>query len=151
MEIQTARLTLHAASQDEMRRFIQAQTDPVLAAAYREMLQGCLDHPDAHLWHALWMIDRKDGPHVGELSFKGRNADGSVEIGYGITPPFRGRGYATEAVAAAVAWALGQPGVTRVEAETAPDNAPSLRVLEKCSFTPTGSTGEEGPRFVRLP
>ena len=70
-----------------MRRFIQAQTDPVLAAAYREMLQGCLTHPEAHLWHALWMIDRKDGPHVGELSFKGRNADGSVEIGYGITPP----------------------------------------------------------------
>jgi ribosomal-protein-alanine N-acetyltransferase len=151
MEIQTARLTLHAASQDEMRRFIQAQTDPNLAAAYREMLQGCLTHPEAHLWHALWMIDRKDGFHVGELSFKGHNPDGSVEIGYGITPPFRGRGYATEAVGAAVFWALRQPGVTRVEAETAPDNAASLRVLEKCSFIPTGSTGQEGPRFVRLP
>ena len=149
--IETARLTLHAASQEEMRRFIQAQTDPILAAAYREMLQGCLDHPEARLWHAIWMIERKDGTHVGELSFKGFNADGSVEIGYGISAPFRGHGYATEAVAAAVAWALRQPGVTRVEAETSPGNAASLRVLEKCAFTPSGATGEEGPRFVRLP
>ena len=151
MVIQTPRLTLHAASQEEMRRFIDAQTDPVLAAACREMLQGCLDHPEARLWHALWMIERQDGTHVGELSFKGFNPDGSVEIGYGITPPFRGRGYATEAVAAAVVWALRQPGVTRVEAETTPGNAASLRVLGKCAFTPTGATGEEGPRFVRLP
>ena len=149
--IETARLTLHAASQEEMRRFIDSQTDPVLAAAYREMLQGCLDHPEARLWHALWMIERKDGTHVGELSFKGFNADGSVEIGYGISAPFRGHGYATEAVAAAVAWALRQPGVTRVEAETSPGNAASLRVLEKCAFTPSGATGEEGPRFVRTP
>lgn len=149
--LETARLTLHAAPQEEMRRFIDSQTDPVLAAAYREMLQGCQGHPEARLWHTLWMIDRQDGTHVGELSFKGFNPDGSVEIGYGITSPFRGRGYATEAVSAAVAWALRQPSVTRVEAETSPGNAASLRVLEKCSFTPTGATGEEGPRFVRVP
>lgn len=35
-----------------------------------------------------------------------------------------------------------------VEAETAPDNKASQRVLEKCGFVPDGTTGEEGPRFV---
>ena len=151
MTLQTPRLTIHAATPDEMRRFIAAQTDAALATAYREMLQGCLDHPEHHAWHAIWMIERPDGTHVGELSFKGFNANGIVEIGYGIQEPFRGLGYATEAVAAAVAWALRQPGVTRVEAETSPANAASLRVLEKCAFLPSGTTGEEGPRFVRLP
>ena len=34
-----------------------------------------------------------------------------------------------------------------VEAETAPDNKASQRVLEKCGFVPDG-TGVEGPHFV---
>lgn len=45
-------------------------------------------------------------------------------------------------------WASGQPGVTRIEAETEPGNAASQRVLEKSGFVLTGTTGEEGPRFV---
>ena len=44
-------------------------------------------------------------------------------------------------------WALKQPDVIRVEAETEPDNLASQRVLEKCGFLPSGTVGEEGPRF----
>ena len=32
--------------------------------------------------------------------------------------------------------------------ETAPDNAASMRVLQKAGFVPTGAVGDEGPRFV---
>ena len=46
------------------------------------------------------------------------------------------------------AWALTQPCVSRVEAETAPDNRASQRLLAACGFVPTGTEGEEGPRFV---
>lgn len=42
----------------------------------------------------------------------------------------------------------GAAGVTAVEAETAPDNAASIRVLAKLGFQPTGTLGEEGPRFL---
>ncbi len=147
--METERLRIHIASQDEMQRYIEKQTDDVLIKAYKEMLQGCLDHPEQWEWYAIWMIEGKDGVHVGDLSFKGLSEDGSVEIGYGIEEAYRGRGYAAEAVEAAVIWALSQPGVTRVEAETEPENRASQRVLEKCGFTPSGITGEEGPRFVR--
>ena len=61
---------------------------------------------------------------------------------------FWGRGYATESAGAMCRWALAQPGVTAVEAETAPDNAASIRVLAKLGFQPTGTLGEEGPRFL---
>ena len=149
MVIKTERLMIHTASQDEMIRIIEKQTDEILEKAYREMLQGCLDHPDAWDWHASWIIERKNGSHVGDLSFKGLGADGSVEIGYGITEENRGNGYATEAVDAVVAWALSQPGVCRVEAETASENRASQRVLEKCGFVPSGIIGEEGPRFFK--
>ena len=147
--IKTERLNIRMASRGEMERYITAQTENELVKAYTEMLQGCMDHPDQWEWYAIWMIELKDGTHIGDLSFKGLRPDGSVEIGYGITEKFCGNGYASESVAAASGWALGRPGVTRVEAETEPDNAASQRVLEKCGFVPTGTMGEEGPRFVK--
>lgn len=149
MTIETERLRLRVTTREEMKRFIAEQRDEVLATAYREMLQGCLDHPENWDWYAIWMIERKDGAHVGDLSFKGLNADGSAEIGYGIEEAYQGCGYATEAVRAAVDWALRQKDVVRVEAETEPLNRASQRVLEKCGFVPTGTLGAEGPRFVK--
>ena len=149
MMIETKRLIIRAASQAEMVRFIEKQTDEILINAYREMLQGCLDHPEQWDWYAIWSIESKSGAYIGDLCFKGLNADGSVEIGYGISEAYQGNGYATEAVDAAVAWALRQPGVCRVEAETEPDNKVSQRVLEKCGFVPSGRVGEEGPRFFK--
>ena len=148
MIIETKRLRIYTASQEEMVQHIEKQTDDILKTAYQEMLQGCLDHPDQWVWYAIWMIELKDGTHVGDLCFKGLNPDGSVEIGYGILDEYQGQGFATEAVDAAVAWAAQQPGVTRIEAETEPDNIPSQKVLAKCGFIPTGEIGEEGPRFV---
>ena len=149
MVLHTTRLQIHIASQEEMERFLEAQTDPELIQAYREMLQGAIDHPDEWAWYAIWMIERKDGTPVGDLSFKGLLPNGRVEIGYGILENFWGNGYATEAVNAAVEWALSQPEVSCVEAETEPNNSASQRVLAKCGFCPTGTFGEEGPRFVR--
>ena len=149
IKLNTERLIIYTASRDEMLRCIEKQTDEILKTAYREMLQGCLDHPDQWKWYSIWMIELKDGTHAGDLSFKGLNADGSVEIGYGIKEEHQGQGYATEAVNAAVMWASEQPGVKRIEAETEPDNNASQHVLEKCGFIPTGTIGEEGPRFVK--
>ena len=149
MKIETERLVIRMASQSEMTQMIEAQADAALKTAYREMLQGCLDHPEQWVWYGIWIIESKGGSHLGDLSFKGFNEDGSVEIGYGVDAAHQGQGYATEAVNAAVMWALQQPGVTRVEAETEPANKASQRVLEKCGFIPLGIDGEEGPRFAR--
>ena len=149
IKLNTERLVVYTASRDEMQKIIDGQTDDILKTAYREMLQGASDHPAQWAWYAIWIIERKDGAKVGDLCFKGLNGDGSAEIGYGVSPEHRGRGYATEAVGAAVSWALRQPGVRRVEAETEPDNKASQRVLEKCGFLPPGTSGEEGPRFVK--
>ena len=146
--IQTERLTIHIASDDEMRDFIAAQELDVLREAYTEMLDGALAHPSERVWYAMWMIELRNGTHVGELCFKGNSPDGAVEIGYGIAESCEGHGYATEAVTAVAAWAARQEGIKCVEAEAEEDNLASLRVLEKSGFVPTGERGEEGPRFV---
>ena len=150
MMIETKRLRIYPATREQMEAFIAAETDAELRKTYTEMLEGCLRNPDQWEWYAMWMVELRDGTHVGDLCFKGLGANGVVEIGYGILEEYQGHGYAAEAVGAAVNRALQQSGVTRVEAETEPDNRASQRVLEKCGFLPSGTVGEEGPRFFRV-
>ena len=143
--IVTDRLKLYTASQGQMVAFISVQIDGALKAAYTEMLDGCLLHPDQWEWYAIWMIELKDGTHVGELCFK----NGVVEIGYGIAESYRGCGYATEAVLALTDWALRQSCVMCVVAETEETNVASKKVLNKAGFIPTGKIGKEGLQYVR--
>lgn len=146
--IETKRLRIYPAGKEQMEAFIAAEQEPELQAAYREMLEGCLRHSGQWEWYAVWMVESKDGEHLGDLCFKGLNPDGTAEIGYGILEAYRGQGYAAEAVRAALDWAFGHPEVRAVEAETEAENKPSQRVLAKCAFTASGKIGEEGPRFV---
>lgn len=147
--IETNRLKIYAASQEQMKAFISEQAIDALKEAYTEMLNGCLLHPEQWDWYAIWMIELKDGTHIGELCFKGLSDEGVTEIGYGIAEKYQCCGYATEAVSAVAGWALKQPDVMCVKAETQEDNIASQRVLEKSGFEPTGETGEEGPLYVR--
>ena len=147
--IETKRLKIYPASQKQMEAFIAAQSVDILKAAYTEMLNGSLKHPMQWEWYAIWMIELKDGTHIGELCFKGLSDDGITEIGYGIAEDYQGCGYATEAVNATATWALNQDNVKCVIAETELDNTASVRVLEKCGFVRTGTFGEEGPIFSR--
>lgn len=146
--MQTERIQLRLAENEEMQRLIDAQTDAELKQAYREMLEGCIAHPEQRMWYGVWMMELTDGTYIGDLCFKGLSADGTVEIGYGLLPEYWNRGYATEAVRAMTLWAAKQPGVRRIEAETEPANSASQRVLEKAGYCKTGQIGEEGPRFV---
>ena len=149
MKIVTARLLLYPISEEKMQLLIEQEKDADLKQAYSEMLQGCIDEPEKRIWHILWFIELKSkkGTVVGDLSFKGLNANGMVELGYGLRDGYCGNGYMTEAVKAITEWALSQDGVNYVEAETSPENTASQRVLTKAGFIPTGENGEEGPRF----
>ncbi len=65
---------------------------------------------DDGAWSGL-ILHRVDRVVIGEMGCKGGpDAAGTVEIGYGIIPAYRGQGYATEAVGALVDWAVRRPG-----------------------------------------
>ena len=67
------------------------------------------------------------------VGFKGiPDHSGESEIGYGISPVFRGNGYMTEAVQALTAWAFGHEQCRAVVAlDVLRTNIASQRVLEK--------------------
>lgn len=107
-------------------------------------------HYNADDWGGT-LIDRAAQVAVGQIGTKGQHdINGDIEIGYGINPTYWGRGYASEAVAALVAFLLAQPTVRRVLAETRTDNAGSMRVLEKNGFSRIGERvdDEDGPLFI---
>lgn len=64
--IETERLHIYPASKEEMEDFISSQTNDILKTAYQEMLDGCLMHPEEWNYYAIWMIEKKDGTHIGE-------------------------------------------------------------------------------------
>jgi [ribosomal protein S5]-alanine N-acetyltransferase len=73
---------------------------------------------------------------IGSATFKGPpDADGVVEVAYSVVPSQQGRGYATEATRALVAYAFDDARVRIVRAHTLPLNNASGRVLTKCGFT----------------
>ena len=76
----------------------------------------------------------RSGLAIGGLGFFGPPDDhGCVEFGYGLVESARGKGYATEAVSAALEFARAN-GARYAKADTAPDNLPSQRVLEKAGL-----------------
>ena len=88
--------------------------------------------------HGFAIVERASGSGVGSCGFKGPpDADGMVEIAYGIDVEHRGRGYAKEAAAALVAFALGADARV-VRAHTLRENGASARVLESCGFARVG-------------
>ena len=81
------------------------------------------------------VVHREDERVVGSAAFKGPpDDDGVVEIAYGIAPGYQGRGLATEAAGALVAFALERVDVTSIRAHTLPENNASARVLAKSGF-----------------
>jgi len=64
--------------------------------------------------------------------------NGDVELGYWVGADARGRGVATKAAVAAIAYAFDRLGAAGVGAGYFKDNPASARVLEKLGFKPTG-------------
>lgn len=62
----------------------------------------------------------------------------NANVGYFVGTPYAGRGFATEAVKQAAAFAFGEAGLHRLQAAVMPWNAPSLRVMEKAGFRREG-------------
>ena len=97
-----------------------------------------------------WLVCA-DGEVVGECGWVGApDAEGSVELGYGLAPSARGRGLGTEAVAVLAAWSEQQPGVRRLVAEVVVGNAASCRLLRRLGFRQEPAASPY-LRFVRVP
>jgi len=106
---------------------------------WRKMIGG------AGLWPILgfgyWTVERNaDRRPIGQLGFADMKRDltpsieGIPEMGWMFARDVAGQGYASEAAAAALAWADGALGVPEIVAIIDAANRASIRVAEKAGF-----------------
>lgn len=156
--IETPRLRLHPLPVDAARALVD---DPEAAPAFLpappapgwpsadllEVLPGYAEaagaDPSLVGWGAWLLVLRDDPTVIGDAGFHAPPDEaGEVELGYGLAPAYRGRGFATEAVEALCAHAFADPRTAAVVATTVPGNLPSARVLERCGFAPVELHGD---------
>jgi RimJ/RimL family protein N-acetyltransferase len=95
----------------------------------------------ALLRYGYWAVEEKvSGRYVGEIGFADYKREiepsiaGVPELGWALVPEFQGRGYATEALGAAVAWGDQHFALPRTVCIIHRDNQRSLRVAGKLGY-----------------
>jgi [ribosomal protein S5]-alanine N-acetyltransferase len=89
-------------------------------------------------WGPYLLVLRESGAAVGSAGFTGQPAgEGVVTLGYSMYSTYQRLGLASEAAAALVAWAVGQPGVRSVQATIPPAHVASQRVAARAGLQRT--------------
>lgn len=111
------------------------------------------------LGYGYWAVrERETGRFIGDVGFADFKRDaqpsmsGVPEAGWVLTTRAHGRGYASEAVAAALAWLDRSERFHEVVCLIDSANPASLRIAKKMGFLPTGNVelgGEKVPLFRR--
>ena len=148
--IATARLTLRGHRVDDFAACAGLWADPGVirylggrAFSAEESWAKLLRY--AGLWSLLgfgyWAIEEKEsGRFIGELGFADFKREiepslaGRPELGWALASAAHGKGYATEAVRAVLAWGDARFGATGTVCLIDPDNGPSLRVAAKAGY-----------------
>lgn len=117
-------------------KYCGEEMEGIIADIFKAQIQLVQKNSKNYFWYTFWLFKIKnEGKFIGSACFKNSPDDNDqVEIGYGTNKEFQNYGYTTEAVNAMCEWALKQPSVSKVVAETEKDNIPSQKVLKKCNM-----------------
>ncbi len=115
----------------------------------------------AGLWPLLgygyWAVEeRASGRFLGDVGFADFKrsieppTDGIPEAGWVIDPNIQGKGYATEAILAALTWLDHHRPELTSTCIISPDNLPSLRVADKCGYKELTRTVLNGNPIIQF-
>ena len=90
------------------------------------------------------VVERASDAIIGTIGLNITPEEGTAELGYHFRRTAWGKGYATEAVCAVVAYGFGMGGCTRIIARPHPTNGASRRVLTKSGFHQLGAVAANG-------
>lgn len=88
---------------------------------------------------AHWAVEtREDAAFIGTLGLLCRETLPVPHLGFALLPAYRGKGYVTEAGRAVLDYARDVLGLSQLCAIVSPDNAESIRALEKLGLQQHG-------------
>jgi RimJ/RimL family protein N-acetyltransferase len=159
VELETERLRLRQWREDDVDGLYEFYDDPHSRSIYAKeftredvwrRIALYLGHWQIRGFGPLAIEEKATGKFVGSSGLWFPESWGDVEIGYGIHPAFRGRGYASEAAARAREYGY-SIGIKRLVSYIQPSNARSIRVAEKLGAKPDGTFNLHGnPHLVYI-
>jgi RimJ/RimL family protein N-acetyltransferase len=148
--LETTRLRLRGHQLDDFAACSAMWTDPIVTRyiggkpfSQEEVWTRLLRYVGHWAWlgFGYWALEEKaSGEFVGELGFGDfkRDIQPSLkdipELGWALVSRDHGKGYATEAVRAAIAWGDEHFGQRRTACIIHPENLASIHVAEKCGY-----------------
>ena len=135
-----------AAAGRQIDAYVPTSLADELGGAMSLWLDRWARDPSAGEWMARSMVLSEGGRRrvVGSVGFHGSpDAEGRLEVGYSVDPPYRRRGFAREAVRAIFDWAHEHRGTTRFVASISPINEPSLALARQFGFHQVGEQMDE--------
>jgi RimJ/RimL family protein N-acetyltransferase len=149
--IETARTILRAHRLDDFEDYAAMWADPAVTRfiaggkprTREESWLRFLRHPGmwAMIGYGFWAVEEKaTGRFIGEAGFHDLKRDiqpsleGRAEAGWGLAAAVHGRGFATEIMGGAAAWADTRFGSENTVCIIDPDNAASINVAQKCGY-----------------
>lgn len=158
LPLATERLRLRPATVDDLEGWhaISGDAERTWFGETRSSLEDARANLEKHARHqeehgfALWVVElRKSGEVIGVTGLTHLAEGPEVEVGYRFLEGCWGKGYATEAARAAIAFGFDELGLERIVAVTEPGNRASRRVMEKCGLTFVGVTMYDGRPHVK--
>jgi len=111
---------------------------------WRYRTQQAVESPEDLPWITGVLWDDEARVAVGQSGFHGApDTDGMVEVGYGVDPAYRRRGYARAALELAIERARSEPLVCTLRATVSPDNEASLALIRQYPFVENGEQWDE--------
>lgn len=141
MDLITPRLRLRPLAPDEMQVLLEGHPPAgqrwadgypldgtlVAVAMQADLIKHAIDRGGFCHYQVLL---REEDVVIGDVGFHAPPDElGEVSVGFGIVPAARRRGYAVEALSCLLEWALRQPEIRTVQADTDLVNLASQRVL----------------------
>jgi RimJ/RimL family protein N-acetyltransferase len=144
--LETARLALRQLSGDDADFILRLLNEPSFLHfigdrgvrtpedARRYIVNGPVSSYERHGF-GLYLVELKEGRvPIGMCGLIKRESLSDVDVGFAFLPQFWSKGYAFESASAIMAHGRGALGLGRIVAIVSPDNAGSIRVLEKLGF-----------------
>lgn len=151
--LHTERLTLRAATDDDLEVIIRMLTDPAVRGYLggpvpEDRARAALSGPLGDRWGSFLVTLSRTGEVVGSCLLD-RDL-GDLEISYQLLPEHWGHGYAREAVIAVLDWAWQHTDAGHVVAITRSDNAASVRLLQVVGMQVIDHLEEHGAKQTRF-
>lgn len=165
-ELRSERLRLRAHRRDDAGQIAAMWQDPVVIRHFGGTPiagEDCWNRLLRYVGHwavngfGLWAVEElESGRFVGDVGlFEGRRGlgdrfDGAPEAGWVLVPAAHGKGYAREAMAAALRWGESEHRWPRTVCMIDPENVPSFRTAEALGYREVETRAYRGKEIVLL-